>query len=66
MPLYVSGHELSDPEIAAVLRDGIAAAGRYPRHVDLQFAALCAAHLVDSLRLAGLIVLRPETLRLTD
>jgi hypothetical protein len=66
MPLEIPGKQLSDAEIAAVLRDSIAGSGRYSRLIDLQFAALCAEHLVTSLRLAGLIVVQPQTLRLTD
>lgn len=65
MLFEIPGHELSDAEIAAVLRDSLAGAGRYPRHVELQFAGLCAGHLVDSLRLAGLVVIRPEPTRWT-
>jgi hypothetical protein len=59
-------HELSDAEIAAVLRDTIAGAGRFPRNIELCFASVCAEHLVDGLRLAGLIVVRPAPSRLTD
>ena len=39
---------------------------RYPRHIDLQFATLSARHLVDSLRLAGLVVIQPDPVRLTE
>jgi hypothetical protein len=53
-------HELSDAEIAAVLRDCIAGAVRFPRHVELRYASVCTEHLVDGLRLAGLIVIRPQ------
>jgi hypothetical protein len=42
--------ELSDEEVAEILRPAIASAGRLPRHAD---------HLVDGLRAAGLIVARP-------
>jgi hypothetical protein len=66
MVFYIPRHELSDAEIAAVFRDIIAEAGRYPRHVELQFTAFGAQHLVDGLRLAGLIVIRPAPLRLTE
>jgi hypothetical protein len=59
-------HKLSDARIAAVLRDIIAGAGRYPRHIELQFTILCTEHLVDGLRLAGLTVIRPAPMRLTD
>jgi hypothetical protein len=66
MVFEIPGHELSDAEIAAVLRDAIAGAGRFPRHVELCFASICAEHLVDGLRLAGLIVVRPAPRRLTE
>ena len=52
-------HELSDEEVAAVLREVIAGAGRLPRHIDVYLlAGVCAEHLVDGLRAAGLIVAR--------
>lgn len=66
MVFEIAGHELSDAEVAAILRDIIAGAGRYPRHIELNFSAICAEHLVDGLRLAGLIVIRPAPLRLTE
>ena len=66
MVFYIPRHELSDAEIAAVFRDIIAEAGRYPRHVELQFTAFGAQHLVDGLRLAGQTVIRPAPLRLTE
>jgi hypothetical protein len=66
MVFEIPHHELSDAEIAAVFRDIIAGAGRYPRHIELQFSTICAEHLVDGLRLAGLTVIRPAPLRLTD
>jgi hypothetical protein len=66
MLFEIPHHELSDAEIAAVLRDLIAGAGRFPRHVELCFASICAEHLVDGLRLAGLIVIRPAPMRLTE
>ncbi len=66
MMFEIPHHELSDAEIAAVFRDIIAGAGRYPRPVALQFTTLCAEHLVDGLRLAGLTVIRPASLRLTE
>jgi hypothetical protein len=56
--------ELSDEEIAAVLRQTIAGAGRLPRHADVFLASICAEHLVDGLRAAGLIVVRPAAWRL--
>ena len=51
--------ELSDEEIAAVLRQSIAAAGRLSRQADLFLAGVGAEHLVESLRAAGLLVIRP-------
>jgi hypothetical protein len=51
--------ELTDDEIAEVLRQSIAYAGRLPRHVDVLLAGICAEHLVDGLRSAGLLVVRP-------
>ena len=59
-------HELSDTEIAALLRDIIAGAGRFPRNIELCFASIGAEHLVEGLRLAGLVVIRPAPMRLTD
>jgi hypothetical protein len=35
-----------------------------PRHADLFLAGICAEHLVDGLRSAGLIVIRPVEWRL--
>ena len=51
--------ELQDEEIAEVLRQSIANAGRLPRHADVYLAGICAEHLVDGLRTAGLLVVRP-------
>jgi hypothetical protein len=51
--------ELSDEEIAAILRQPIARGGRLLRHADVFLAGVCADHLVDGLREAGLIVARP-------
>jgi hypothetical protein len=49
--------ELSDEEVA--FRQSIAAAGRLSRQADLFLAGrLCREHLVDSLRAAGLLVMR--------
>ncbi len=66
MLFEIPHRELSDAEIAAVMRDIIAVAGRFPRHIELGFAAICAEHLVHGLRLAGLIVIRHSPQRLTD
>jgi hypothetical protein len=45
--------ELSDEQVAAVLRQTIASAGRLPRHADVWLAGICAEHLVEGLRAAG-------------
>ena len=66
MSFEIPHHELSDAEIAAVLRDIIAGAGRFPRNIELCFASVCTEYLVDGLRLAGLIVVRPTPMRLTE
>jgi hypothetical protein len=51
--------ELSDDEIADIMRRSIADAGRLPRHADVFLAGICAEHLVDGLRAAGLLVVQP-------
>jgi hypothetical protein len=56
--------ELSDKEIVDVLRQSIVNAGRLRRHADLYLAGVCAEHLVDGLRAAGLAVVRPVQWRL--
>jgi hypothetical protein len=66
MPFEIPHHELSDAEIAAVFRDIITGAGRYPRHIELCFASVSVDHLVGGLRLAGLSVIRPAPLRHTE
>jgi hypothetical protein len=63
--LFVPPHEeLSDEEVAAVLRQSIAAAGRLSRQADLFLVGVGAEHLVDGLRAAGLLVIRPSQWRL--
>jgi hypothetical protein len=63
--LFETPHdELSDEEIAAVLRQSIASGGRLPRHADVFLAGICAEHLVDGPRAAGLVVTRPVQWRL--
>jgi hypothetical protein len=63
--LLVPPHEeLSDQEIAEVLRQSIADAGRLPRRANVFLAGVCAEHLVDGLRAAGLLVVRPVQWRL--
>jgi len=57
-------HELSDAEIADILRQSIVNAGRLPRSADVFLAGVCADHLVEGLRAAGLLVVRPERWRL--
>jgi hypothetical protein len=51
--------ELSDEELAAVLRQAIAGGGRLSRQADVFLAGICAEHLVEGLRAAGLFVARP-------
>ncbi len=58
--------ELSDEEIAEVLRQTIAGAGRLPRTADVFLAGICAQHLVEGLRAAGLIVARAAEWRLHE
>jgi hypothetical protein len=53
MLFEIPHHELSDAEVAAIFRDIIAGTGRYPRHIELNFASICAEYLVDGLRLAA-------------
>ena len=63
--LFAPPHEeLSDAEIARVLRQSIFDAGRLPRHADVSLAGICADHLMDGLRAAGLLVIRPLQVRL--
>jgi hypothetical protein len=58
--LFAPPHEeLSDEEIATVLRQSITAAGRLSREADLFLAGVCAEHLAEGLRAAGLLVIRP-------
>jgi hypothetical protein len=64
MALEYPHEELSDEEVAEVLRGSIANAGRLSRHADVFLAGICAEHLVDGLRAAGLIVIRPVQWRL--
>ena len=42
MLFQIPGQELPDAEIAAILRDIIAGAGRCPRQIELNFASICA------------------------
>jgi hypothetical protein len=67
MPLMLFSQpyeEVLDEEVATILRQSIANAGRLPRHVDVFLASICAEHLVDGLRAAGLQVIRPVQWRL--
>jgi hypothetical protein len=58
--LFAEPHEqLSDEDIADVLRQSIANAGQLSLHADVFLASICAEHLVDGLRAAGLLVVRP-------
>jgi hypothetical protein len=51
-------------DIADVLRQSMGDAGRLPRHADVFLAGIYAEHLVDGLRGAGLLVVRPVEWRL--
>jgi hypothetical protein len=51
--------ELPDEEVAAILRQVLQGAGRLPRTADVYLAGTCAEHLVDGLRAAGVLVVRP-------
>jgi hypothetical protein len=63
--LFAEPHEeVSDEEIVDVSRQSIINAGRLPRHADLYLAGVCAEHLVDGLRAAGLLMVRPVGWRL--
>ena len=63
--LFAGPHEeLTDAEIAEVLRQSIVNAGRLSRPADVFLAGICAEHLVDGLRTAGLLVARPVEWRL--
>jgi len=63
--LFIPPHdELTDEEIAALLRQSIANAGRLPRQAEVFLAGICAEHLVEGLRAAGLLVVRPVRWRL--
>ena len=57
--LFLLPHEqLSDAEVLEVLRQLIARGGRLSREADVFLAGVCADHLVEGLRDAGLIVAR--------
>ena len=63
--LFIPPHdELTDEEVAAILRQSIANAGRLPRQAEVFLASICAEHLVEGLRAAGLLVVRPVRWRL--
>jgi hypothetical protein len=56
--------EISDMELATLLRDAIAAgASGLPRHADTFLAGLCADHLVNRMREAGLVVVKADDQR---
>jgi hypothetical protein len=51
----------TDEEVMAAFRVAISRGGRLPRLAELYLSSICAEHLVDELRVAGLeIVKRPE------
>ena len=65
--LFDAPHDdLSDQEVAEILRQSIAGAGRLSRLEELHFTAICAEHLVDGLRAAGLRVIRLHPPRLHE
>jgi hypothetical protein len=65
--LFLPPHEqLSDAEVLEVLRQIIARGGRLSREADVFLAGVCADHLMEGLRDAGLIVARPVQWRLHD
>ena len=55
--------ELSDAELAEILRDAIMASSTGRRDIDLALVGVRAEALVDRLRLAGLVVGRVERSR---
>jgi hypothetical protein len=59
LPLFPAWPILADSEVMAVLRSAINRGIRGSREADLDLAGTCARHLVDELRLAGLVVVRP-------
>jgi hypothetical protein len=50
--------DATDEEVVAAFRVAIARGGRLPRMADLYLSTVCAQHLVDELRGAGLDVVR--------
>lgn len=52
-----------DAEVIETLRAAIARAGRLPRSADLLLCGLCAEYLLDELRGAGLVFVRPVPVR---
>lgn len=59
LPLFPAWPILTDSEVMAVLRTAINRGIRGSREADLYLAGTCARYLVDELRLAGLVVVRP-------
>lgn len=57
---------LPDEEIASVLHSAIARGIRRHREADLYLSGICAMHLANELRLAGLAVVRTPAPRLRD
>ena len=60
MPSAIPHDELTDGEIAAILREAIQDARGLMRIADLYLSGICAEHLVDRLRAAGVVVIRPD------
>jgi hypothetical protein len=57
---------VTDEELAAVFRGAISRGGRLSRTADLYLSAVCAAHLVHELRVAGMEVVRAASTRLCE
>ncbi len=57
--------DATDEEVVTAFRVAIQRGGRLPRLADLYLSTVCATHLVDELRQAGLDVVRrpPRPLR---
>ena len=57
---------LTDDETVSVLRAAIGRGIRRSREADLYLTSMCARYIVDELRLAGLVVVRPPPAKLRD
>ena len=66
LPLFPVWPVLTDDEIMTVLRGAIGRGIRGTREADVYLAGTCARYLMNELRLAGLVVVRPPPPRLRD